>query len=322
MDRSWVHLPRDHDQHKYGCIEFLQFLKIHEDVSGVLHYPCPCRNCRCQTLTIYRTRNGIANHLCLFGFWEFYTNWTSHGEAPNVCYPSMFHRSRDEAGPSNSEGSVDPSYIDPTMTLLNEVFPYGRMHVPTDGNVVDDNNTIPDLGNNDPNEVDKYNRLLAHHQTPLYEGSNETVLGTIMELMEAKVKYKMSIAAFDENLDIWKRKLEQPNNLPENHDKVRRILKDIGLGYTKIHACRYDCCLFYGPENKDREVCPKCGTPRYKVMKSSGKKIPAKVVYYFPLRYRLQRMFMSSHTAKDMRWHKERTVPPDDILRHPSDGEE
>ena len=32
-------------------------------------------------------------------------------------------------------------------------------------------------------------------------------------------------------------------------------------------------------------------------------------------------MFMSSHTAKYMRWHGERTVSRDDILRHPVDGE-
>ena len=33
------------------------------------------------------------------------------------------------------------------------------------------------------------------------------------------------------------------------------------------------------------------------------KKIPAKVLRYFPLKSRLQRMFMSSKIAEHMRWH-------------------
>ena len=314
MNRSWVQLSRWHSDHINGCIEFLRYLEYQENVSGILYHKCPCKNCQCRTSAVHRTREGIGEHLSLFGFWEFYMNWTEHGEAQTTFYPSLFNR--DDVGPSNHSGCVDGD-MNSTTTLLNDVFPYGR-HVAIDDNVVDDDiNEI--VENIDQTEVKKYNRLLARHQTPLYDGSNSTVLGTIMELMEAKVKFKTSIAAFDKNLDIMKRKLPEPNNLPKNHDKVRRILRDLGLGYVKIHACRYDCAIFYG-EYKGRDTCPKCETPRYKVT-GSGKNVPVKVLYYFPVRYRLQRMFMSAHTAKDMRWHKERIISNDDILRHPSDGE-
>ncbi|VVA35515.1 PREDICTED: transposon CACTA En/Spm, partial [Prunus dulcis] len=34
----------------------------------------------------------------------------------------------------------------------------------------------------------------------------------------------------------------------------------------------------------------------------------------------LQRLYMSTHTATDMRWHKEKRVD-DDVMRHPADGE-
>lgn len=50
------------------------------------------------------------------------------------------------------------------------------------------------------------------------------------------------------------------------------------------------------------------------------KKIPWKVLRYFPLTPRLQRLFMSSKTATDMRWHSENRVK-DGELRHPADSE-
>ena len=45
----------------------------------------------------------------------------------------------------------------------------------------------------------------------------------------------------------------------------------------------------------------------------------AKVMRYFPLIPRLKRLYMSSKTAEDMRWHFNRK--DDKILRHPADGE-
>ncbi|CAK8561187.1 unnamed protein product [Lathyrus sativus] len=50
------------------------------------------------------------------------------------------------------------------------------------------------------------------------------------------------------------------------------------------------------------------------------KKIPAKVLRYFPLKPRLQRLFLSSKTTEDMRWHAT-DANNDGMLRHPRDSE-
>ncbi|XP_075101708.1 uncharacterized protein LOC142177141 [Nicotiana tabacum] len=52
----------------------------------------------------------------------------------------------------------------------------------------------------------------------------------------------------------------------------------------------------------------------------ASSKIPAKVLRYFPLKPRLQRIFMCSETAVAMRWHANER-PNDGNLRHPTDGE-
>lgn len=55
-------------------------------------------------------------------------------------------------------------------------------------------------------------------------------------------------------------------------------------------------------------------------MEKIDRKISAKVLRYFPLKPRLQRLFMSSETSKLMRWHHEERNK-DGVLRHPVDSE-
>ncbi|XP_028103364.1 uncharacterized protein LOC114302527 [Camellia sinensis] len=100
---------------------------------------------------------------------------------------------------------------------------------------------------------------------------------------------------------------------------VKKFLRDLGLGYETIHSCKNDCALFW-KESVNLEKCPTCDACRYKLNDDGGKKIPHKVLRYFPLTPRLKILYMSKKTAADMRWHNEKRVD-DDILRHPADGE-
>ena len=75
------------------------------------------------------------------------------------------------------------------------------------------------------------------------------------------------------------------------------------------------------------EHCKICNSPRWKQGKHSGetrtkengKRMPQKVLRYFPLKPRLQRLFMCSKTAAEMRWHHERNVKSR-VIEHPADG--
>ncbi|KAL3629961.1 hypothetical protein CASFOL_026273 [Castilleja foliolosa] len=51
----------------------------------------------------------------------------------------------------------------------------------------------------------------------------------------------------------------------------------LGLGYECIHACKYDCALFW-KENEKLETCPICQTSRWKLNDGTGKKIPHKIL--------------------------------------------
>jgi hypothetical protein len=112
---------------------------------------------------------------------------------------------------------------------------------------------------------------------------------------------------------------------------VERVIRDLGLHYDKIHACVNDCVLFRG-NYANLDKCPTCDESRWKetggtekddpVDSESGKKqkhFPRKILRYFPLIPRLQRLYMRASTSKLMRWHEEELVN-DGKMRHPADS--
>jgi hypothetical protein len=116
--------------------------------------------------------------------------------------------------------------------------------------------------------------------------------------------------------------------LPVNTYEANKYLRGMGLGYEKIPACCNDCILFW-KGNKDLDSYVKCGQSRWNdeieldddgQPISSTKRKPVKVLRWFPIIPRLQRLFMSQHTAPHMRWHADGHTN-DGVLRHPADGE-
>ena len=83
--------------------------------------------------------------------------------------------------------------------------------------------------------------------------------------------------------------------------ETRKIIKDLGLSYKKIHACPKNCILYW-KENAHFEACPNCNRSRWESNESKGqqstnasskkkkkkKKKPAKILRWFPLKPRLQ----------------------------------
>ncbi|KAL9677229.1 hypothetical protein QQ045_005457 [Rhodiola kirilowii] len=123
--------------------------------------------------------------------------------------------------------------------------------------------------------MQKYEKLLAKAQTPIYVGSDKTVLGTILSAMKVKVDNGWSDKSFNDHLKITQELLLIPNNYPGSYCEVKRILKNMGMGYEIIHACEYGCVLFY-IEFKDPMHCPVCETTRYLHLEGNSKRFQEK----------------------------------------------
>ncbi|XP_021723534.1 uncharacterized protein LOC110690931 isoform X1 [Chenopodium quinoa] len=163
-------------------------------------------------------------------------------------------------------------------------------------------------------EAAKFYRLLEDYKEPLVvDGKKVSKLVYIMKLLHLKCLNHWTDTSFTQLLKFQNETLGF--DLPNLYDACRKIVSELGLDYVKIDACPNDC-IIYWRENSGAQECPKCKTSRWK---AKGKNVPNKVLRYFPVKPRLQRLFMSSKTAKEMRWHKEERTN-DDTMRHPADS--
>ncbi|XP_050111680.1 uncharacterized protein LOC126590202 [Malus sylvestris] len=249
----------------------------------------------------------IANNCVRNGMMETYTTWNHHGEQIQYVSSSDTTRVVDTV-----DFVMDPN--DQIMNIINDVFPTAS------------SNTIVEVEDDIPLTMDseslkKYEKLLKSAEQKLYPSCEGfSMLTAIVELMHGKPKFRMLNQCFDYFFGVFKRMLPNDNCLPKDHKSEKKVLSGLELGYEKIHACKNNYILFY-KENKALDKCPVCNELRFKMTSQNRRtKIPQKVMCYLPLKPRLQRFYMSMHTASDMRWHKDRQVD-DDVMRHPADGE-
>ncbi|KAL6191062.1 hypothetical protein ACLB2K_037455 [Fragaria x ananassa] len=244
----------------------MQYAQANADGSGMFY--CPCKMCKCRSDMHRFPFDTVWDHLKSNGFWERYTCWIYHGETSSRPH---------DHGQFYQTGSTSN---DPTTAFINDMFPHDsgvcleRQHIPQAPL-----QAVP-RGVNTAG-IAKYNRLIAFQQTPLCPGHEKTVLQCVMEVMHIKVDTKSTVTAVDRYLQYAASLLPDGHRHPTTHHKVRRILRDLGLSYIKIHACRYDCVLFWGKDADGNDLeglhrCPVCGTDRYKRTPAGNRK-PVKV---------------------------------------------
>ncbi|KAM3325262.1 hypothetical protein P3S67_000387 [Capsicum chacoense] len=92
-----------------------------------------------------------------------------------------------------------------------------------------------------------------------------------------------------ELLNFFKDVLPEDSSVPKSFYDSKKVLSDLGLGYTKIDACKSNCILYW--KNYDNfQSFPKCGDSRWKSEEHKGKKVAHKVLRHFPIKPRLQRL--------------------------------
>ena len=121
--------------------------------------------------------------------------------------------------------------------------------------------------------------------------------------------------------------LPEGNELPPTTYEAKKVVCPLGLDVQKIHTYPNDCILYRG-EYEELDACAVYDAKRYKIMQndpsdvddeSARKKVPAKVMWYFPIIPCLKRLFRNKTNAKLMWWDKEERKQ-DQLMRHPAGG--
>ncbi|XP_026415872.1 uncharacterized protein LOC113311246 [Papaver somniferum] len=309
MDKSWMSTDRTKKRYREGVAAFLRYAVNHLKEEGETYDEflmlCPCTNC----LNLCACSVGdVEDHLFVNGIDQTYTIWNKHGEKDEAITSSK---------PVNVNNGMHAEFEMGTPTdAPDEDFGMGT---PTDAPDTIDMMQAAEEFADDPI---KFKKLLENAEKPLYEGCpNFTKLSAIVQLFKLKSKHGASDMFFNELLPLLKDMLPKEGNLMARSTyQAKKILKSMGSGYTKIHACINNCILYWN-EYKDEKVCPTCKEPRWKVDRDGKvyENVPAKVLWYFDIIPRFQRLFQSKHTAKDLIWH-DTTRNKDGVLRHPADS--
>ncbi|GKA02623.1 hypothetical protein Tco_0675404 [Tanacetum coccineum] len=206
------------------------------------------------------------------------------------------------------------------ITLLNDLSyipPNNEQNEPTQGDIGETSNEPTQAKRNE------FDDLYASANEELYPSYDYvTRLDFMAKFTYFKVKGKLTDSIFNEMLEFFQHVFPTMKGykLPPSYYAIKKTFKMIGLGYESIHACVNDCFLFRGDNNKDVHFCPVCKMSRWKDSNTPGKKVPKKVLRYFPIIPRLQCLYKSSHTTKEMTWHATGKCTEPGKMQHPVDG--
>ncbi|GKB08156.1 hypothetical protein Tco_0836440 [Tanacetum coccineum] len=236
-----------------------------------------------------------------------YKIWVEHGEPAPPTPPPVIDNTR------------QPLMSDMTALLndLSYIPPNNEHNEPTQGDIGETSNEPTQATRNE------FEELYASANEELYPGCDYvTRLDFMAKFTYFKAKGRLTDSIFNEMLEFFQNvfPISKGFKLPPSYYAIKKTFKTIGLGYESIHACEHDCCLFRGDNNKDLDFCPVCNTSRWKDSNTPGKKVPKKVLRYFPIIPRLQRLYKSSHTAKEMTWHATGKCTEPGKMQHPVDG--
>nr|GFA61395.1 hypothetical protein [Tanacetum cinerariifolium] len=155
--------------------------------------------------------------------------------------------------------------------------------------------TQGDIGetSNEPTQAkrNEFKELYASANEELYPGRRYVArLDFMAKFTYFKVKGKLTGSIFHEMLEFFQHVFPTMKGykLPPSYYTIKKTFKMTGLGW------------------KDSN------TP--------GKKVPKKVLCYFPIILRLQRLYKSSHTAKEMTWRATGKCTKPGKMQHSVDG--
>ena len=289
VEMIWVLRPRCTDEYRKGVQDFVSNGFANFGVGAELK--CPCLNCANR---FWHSIDNVYDHLVLKGPYPEFVNWIYEISKPK------YRKVSDDCGMGFGLGEdFDEMIRNNAKTGMNS-------------------------------DAKKFYHLMTEGKQPLYPGSIKfTRLSFIIKLYGLKCTHGFSESAFSGILELIKEAFPDVN-LPPSFNKAKNMIRELGLDYQKIHVCPNDCMLYWA-ENENETNCKVCGVSRWKTpqtggpnsiekIKESTHKIPAKVMRYFPLKPRLQRLFMCKEYSELMAWHSVKRTK-DGKLRHPADAE-
>jgi hypothetical protein len=228
-DRSWILLPKSDERWQAGYKDFI------EDAFGGRYRgrtaACPCMRCCCLA---FGTQDVVEKHLFDKGF-----------------YPEFAKRKHRQRAPRGPEPEPEPEPV-----AVNDDEEFGEGEVADTGNVNSllgslisgtINGQLPGVIEKPNESAEIFFKLLEEARKELYPGCKEaTKVSFVVRLFQIKCQFGITNNALEHILQLISRLLPEGHCVPDSLAKVRKVVRDLGLDYQKIHACVNDCVFVDG----------------------------------------------------------------------------
>ncbi|XP_059280969.1 uncharacterized protein LOC132034590 [Lycium ferocissimum] len=290
MGKSWIVKPHTSLEYKKELQIFLDF--EFANVSSNDMIKCPCSS---SGFKLSQTRAEVFDHLLLSPFPTGYTVWLLNGE-----------KDVGETSDTRHDSQHIEARDDTMQDMVNDVFKYfyGKLadqeHVTSHGPVTEGENRLLPLPDGPNDKAKEFYELMRDGEQELYQGCLKySKLSFLVSLYHIKYMCGMSGKTMTMIIELLHDAFENAK-ISKSFYKAKETIKKLGLSYKKIDTRTNDCINLEANKKKKLQ--------------------PAKVLRFFPLIPQLQRLFMSSKTSTDMRWHSV-YCHKDGLLRHPRDAE-
>ena len=221
MDKSWINIRNRCDPlYKKGAEAFVKFAS--DNRPGAATILCPCKKCRNM---LFVKKDDVVDHIIVHGFITSYTCWTFHGESSS----SSSRNSESNIGDEMQEMIHDAFGISPS-------FPFSDM----DDHDERQHREGPNL------EAKKFFNLIKEAEQDLYPNCKKySTLSFLVRLLHIKCLSGWSNKSFTMLLELLKDAFHEGETLPKSFYEAKKLIGNLGLEFTKIHACPNDCMLYW-----------------------------------------------------------------------------
>ncbi|XP_071740172.1 uncharacterized protein [Rutidosis leptorrhynchoides] len=212
MDSTWISLCGSSPAYKKGLDKFIERIFSKKGKDG--HIYCPCKYCGNHKRVDWVHGK---THLLCDGFFEGY-------KIPNVYF---------EPDDTPTFEDADEDDMQALAQCIFNVFEDEDEDEDEDDIQQTENQTVPNL--NDEN----FNKVLEDSKKELYPCCKFSVLSFIIRLFHSKCVGKCNEKGFSMILDTMREAFSHAA-IPKSLYELRKIIRDLGLGYEKIDACPND----------------------------------------------------------------------------------
>ncbi|XVF34258.1 hypothetical protein REPUB_Repub18cG0043700 [Reevesia pubescens] len=245
MDKSWMQKSRSSQEYHKGVEEFLNFALEKASEDGMILCPYMRSNSRGHPSFSLHNQHDIIREDDMGSIPPSFSTRSAHSPIRQDDMEGMLRYAFNMHNQNFHNLSPQNDEFNDSNVEMNDFSPFER--------VVGEQQSSA--------EASKFYKLLDDMNEELYEGSSTSKLSFSMRLFHLKCLCGLMGNSLTLLLEFMKDMFPFAK-IPDSCKDMKKMIKDLGFGYEKIHSCPKDCMLYWG-DRANQQSCHVCGNSRW-----------------------------------------------------------